>query len=32
MRASVRLGIEIVVPVAAREKDVKKAIEKISFG
>ena len=28
MRASVRLGIEIVVPVAAREKDVKKAIEK----
>ena len=28
MRASVRLGIEIVVPVAAKEKDVKRAIEK----
>ena len=28
MRASVRLGIEIVVPVAAREKDIKSAIEK----
>ena len=28
MRTSVRLGIEIVVPVAAKEKDVKRAIEK----
>ena len=28
MRASVRLGVEIVVPLSAREKDVKSAIEK----